>query len=165
MDAFQEAEAAEAERQRRAFISATFGDDGKRARERLSIGGPMAQAPLQPTRRPSLMLWEKLGMAAAAKVIEPDIAASSAPTLVLPKAMSHGEFVPRRGSLPIAIPLSPHGVSPSRRERRLDDSQLPDSDDAFGEEDEDEDLNEYPVGYDRDVSYCYRLCCTVLQQR
>lgn len=125
----------------------------------------MAQAPLQPTRRPSLMLWEKLGMAAAAKVIEPDIAASSAPTLVLPKAMSHGEFVPRRGSLPIAIPLSPHGVSPSRRERRLDDSQLPDSDDAFGEEDEDEDLNEYPVGYDRDVSYCYRLCCTVLQQR
>ena len=150
MDAFQEAEAAEAERQRKAFISATFGDDGRRARERLSIGGPMTLAPVSPTRRPSLMLWEKLGMAAAAKVIEPDVAASSAPTLVLPKAMSRDdEYGPRRGSLPIAIPLSPRGMSPSRRERRAGDSQFPDSDDAFGEEEEDE---EYHPRYDQDVS-------------
>ena len=111
----------------------------------------MTQAPASPSRRPSLMLWEKLGMAAAAKIIEPDVAASSAPTLVLPTAMSHGEFGPRRGSLPIAIPNSPHGAPlSSRRERRSGDDQLPDSDDYFGEQDEDED--QIDDGYDRDVS-------------
>ena len=127
MDAFQEQEQEEAERQQRAFIAATYGADGRRARDRLSIGGPNAHAQLAPTplnRRPSLMLWEKLGMAAAAKQFEPELAASSAPTLVLPSPLSEDEFGQRRGSLPIAIPYTGLGRSPSSRRGTNLDGEL-----------------------------------------
>jgi hypothetical protein len=120
MDVFQEQEQEEAERQQRAFMAATYGADGRRARDRLSIGGPVAHLPSSPTnRRPSLMLWEKLGMAAAAKQFEPELAASSAPTLILPSPMNDEEYVPRRGSLPIAIPYLGLGRSQSRRNTQI----------------------------------------------
>lgn len=80
-DVFAEAEAAEADRQKREFLAATYGGDGKRARERLSLASSHSPG----TRRPSLMLWEKLGKQS-----------TSAPALPLPDE--------RRGSLPIAIP-------------------------------------------------------------
>ena len=145
MDVFQEQEQEEAERQQRAFIAATYGADGRRARDRLSIGGP-GHKPASPTnRRPSLMLWEKLGMAAAAKQFEPELAASSAPTLVLPSPMSEDEYGPRRGSLPIAIPHLGLGGQ-SRRNTHLGD--LPPTEEgqsySSGEEARDE--------YDLDVS-------------
>lgn len=139
LDAFQEAEAAEAERQRRAFLAATYGEDGRRARERLSIGGPVAHAPSPSSpsaRRPSLMLWEKLGMAAAAKLVEPELAASSAPTLILPKTMGNEDIGPRRGSLPIAIPFSPGSQSPSSRRGQFGTSPRGHHDEDFGEGEE-----------------------------
>jgi hypothetical protein len=148
MDAFQEQEAQEADRQQRAFLAATYGEDGRRARERLSIGGPVANTPASPSmRRPSLMLWEKLGMAAAAKQFDPEVAASSAPTLILPKAMSEEELGQRRGSLPIAIPIAGLGRSPSKHRRNVQGESL----DEEGASDEEEDAEDV----DGDVS---RLC-------
>jgi hypothetical protein len=119
-DVFAEAEAEEAERQRKAFLAATYGADGRRARERLSLGGashtPGGTA--ANLRRPSLMLWEKLGMAAASRVLEGETGVNSAPAL--PSARSvppfDEEFGSRRGSLPIAIPGGGLGRSPSSRE-------------------------------------------------
>lgn len=142
MDAFQEQEVEEAERQQRAFLAATYGADGRRARERLSIGGPVANTPASPSmRRPSLMLWEKLGMAAAAKQFEPEVAASSAPTLILPRAMSDDDLGQRRGSLPIAIPIGGLGRSPStHRSSNLDDGQTLDEE---GGSDGEEEMERY----------------------
>jgi hypothetical protein len=106
-------------------MAATYGADGRRARDRLSIGGPVAHLPSSPTnRRPSLMLWEKLGMAAAAKQFEPELAASSAPTLILPSPLNEDEYGPRRGSLPIAIPYLGLGKSQPRRNTHLGDDQI-----------------------------------------
>jgi hypothetical protein len=146
MDVFQEQEQEEAERQQRAFIAATYGADGRRARDRLSIGGP-GHLPSSPTnRRPSLMLWEKLGMAAAAKQFEPELAASSAPTLVLPSPMNEDEFGPRRGSLPIAIPHVGLGRSQSsRRNTGLGDEPLAEEGQSYSSE-------EARDEYDLDVS-------------
>jgi hypothetical protein len=157
MDAFQEQEQEEAERQQRAFMAATYGADGRRARDRLSIGGPNAHtqphAHVTPTplnRRPSLMLWEKLGMAAAAKQFEPELAASSAPTLVLQSPLSDDEFGHRRGSLPIAIPYTGLGRSPSsRRGTNLDREQsVAEEGQSFGSEEG----YERRDGFDSDVS-------------
>ena len=58
-------------------------------------------------------------MAAAAKQFEPELAASSAPTLILPSPMNEDEFGPRRGSLPIAIPYLGLGRSGSRRNTHI----------------------------------------------
>lgn len=126
-DVFEEAEAAEAEKQRKAFIAATFGTDGKRARERLSIGGPGASTPHgspgSNMRRPSLMLWEKLGMQAAHRAIGPlDVGSASAPTLPIfgqPASFDDSDMLGhRRGSLPIAIPGGTIGRSSSKREQK-----------------------------------------------
>lgn len=126
-DVFAEAEAEEAEKQRRAFLAATYGVDGKRARERLSIGGggPTTPhgSPGNNMRRPSLMLWEKLGMAAAQRVAEAmDVGSASAPTLPLLNPIAPFEDAEllgqRRGSLPIAIPGGTLGRSSSRREQK-----------------------------------------------
>lgn len=63
MSVFEEAEAEEAERQRRTFLAATYGVDGRRARERLSIGGQSIHAGQgRGLRRESLILWESVGM-------------------------------------------------------------------------------------------------------
>lgn len=62
MTAFEAAEAQEAERQRRAFFAATYGEDSRRARARLSLGGPSTAGPSSPasTRRTSLLVWERV---------------------------------------------------------------------------------------------------------
>lgn len=131
-DAFEDAEAEEAERQRRAFLAATYGGDAKRARERLSIGGPSTTpaggspgtSSSTTLRRPSLALWEKMHMSTlsaklAAEVNEPTTSAS-APVGFEPLA-SLIDPGPRRGSLPIAIPGGRLGRSPSRRMARAAD--------------------------------------------
>jgi len=61
-------------------------------------------------------------MAAAAKQFEPELAASSAPTLVLPSPLNEEEYGQRRGSLPIAIPYLGLGRSNSRRNTHLGDA-------------------------------------------
>lgn len=62
MTAFEAAEAQEAERQRRAFFAATYGEDSRRARARLSLGGPSTAGPSSPssTRRTSLLVWKRV---------------------------------------------------------------------------------------------------------
>lgn len=135
-DAFEDAEAEEAERQRRAFLAATYGGDAKRARERLSIGGPSTTpaggspgtSSSTTLRRPSLALWEKMHMSTlsaklAAEVNEPTTSAS-APVGFEPLA-SLIDPGPRRGSLPIAIPGGRLGRSPSRRMARAADLDAP----------------------------------------
>lgn len=130
MDSFAETEAEEAEKQRRAFLAATYGLDGKRARERLSFAGPsiMPQSaspgtPGASLRRQSLMLWERINTAAsAARLAEEGVTPSSLqslPTIIPAKSLE--EFAPRRGSLPLAIPGSHLGRSASRRRDRIDD--------------------------------------------
>ncbi|WVQ78408.1 hypothetical protein IAT38_000494 [Cryptococcus sp. DSM 104549] len=127
MDVFEQAEADEAERQRRAFLAATYGADGRRARERLSIGGqgsgPIGQGTPGGLRRQSLMLWERMGMWRSTAGEEGGgVGGGLTP---LPLAMmgpstpaSQEDLGPRRGSLPIAIPGGGLGRSPSRREAR-----------------------------------------------
>lgn len=168
-DVFAEAEAEEAEKQRRAFLAATYGEDGKRARERLSIGGPGLQTPqgspgggASASRRPSLMLWEKLGMQAAHRAVGPlDVGSASAPALPIFSGYEDSEALgQRRGSLPIAIPGGTMGVlarSSSRREAkeaRLHDMDAPiivtDTDaEAEAEEDlsEEEEEPDFPMEY------------------
>lgn len=130
-DPFAETEAEEAERQRRAFLAATYGHDGKRARERLSFAGPTgmlgaAASPAVPgnnLRRQSLMLWEKINTAAAAaRSLDAPATASepSVSTLLSPRSLE--ELAPRRGSLPVAIPGSGLGRAPSRRTREVDET-------------------------------------------
>ncbi|OCF41436.1 hypothetical protein I317_04737 [Kwoniella heveanensis CBS 569] len=124
LDVFEQAEEEEAERQRRAFLAATYGADGKRARERLSIGGQSGQGPSPGTpagglRRQSLMLWERMGMNRAME----DASPSSAPpvpssSLTPGSLLSESDFGQRRGSLPIAIPGGGLGRTSSRRSNR-----------------------------------------------
>lgn len=110
-DAFEQAEDDEAERQRRAFLAATYGEDGRRARERLSIGGASGYSgspgtPGANLRRQSLMLWEKMGAAHE-----------------LSTAAIGADLGVRRGSLPVAIP--PGGVGMGRRASRVLDMDHP----------------------------------------
>ena len=121
MDVFQQAEVAEAERQQRAFFDATYGEDGRKARQRLSIGtaqpmpgtsspmGKSASASMTSQthlRRASLVLWEKMQAATRALEVQSDMG----PGIVssLPPADSANEPIPgldgRRGSLPVDIP-------------------------------------------------------------
>jgi len=132
MDAFELAEAEEADRHRRAFLAATYGGDAKRARERLSIGGPSMTPVGSPgtpagstVRRQSLLLWEKVHMSAlSAKLAEEGGELSmSPPAINMPNPLDVN--APRRGSLPIAIPGGSFGRSPSRRRRKGEDMDAP----------------------------------------
>lgn len=101
--AFEAAEQAEAERQRRAFLAATYGDEGKRARARLSLGGN-STSPASPasTRRQSLMLWERIKSSA-------ESSASGHGTPGPSTTTSSGDDLVgrRRPSLPVNIPRTP----------------------------------------------------------
>ncbi|KAK4683995.1 hypothetical protein P7C73_g6214, partial [Tremellales sp. Uapishka_1] len=149
MDAFALAEADEAERQRRAFMDATYGADGIKARQRLSIGGPAPGStggspgtPGNMARRQSLMLWEKMGMTPStsrtAATLGED-APHSAPVLANPSGEDLGY---RRGSLPMAIP----GGGVGRRASRLEPREAPpvpmgdDTDEEVGDDEDDDDL-------------------------
>jgi len=147
MTVFDLAEIEEADRQHRAFLEATYGGDGKRARERLSIGGP-SQTPGTPgstsiARRQSLMLWEKMGMTGPSK-IAPWGDDEAAPTPVQP--IDADDFGARRGSLPIAVPHLGRMPSTRRevREARVNDMDAPlhKKDDSEDEETEDQDDEE-----------------------
>jgi hypothetical protein len=104
--AFEEAEQAEAERQRRAFLAATYGEEGRRARSRLSLGGNSATAsPASPasTRRQSLVLWERIKGSASSSS-----AGHGTPAGNLTTASSGEDLVAiRRPSLPVNIPRTP----------------------------------------------------------
>ncbi|KAL7424113.1 hypothetical protein Q5752_001698 [Cryptotrichosporon argae] len=125
MDAFEQAEAEEAERQRRAFIAATYGGDGKRARDRLSIGGPhhVGSSTTSENRRKSLAIWEKLTPTGSQGSLP-----SSGP--ILPSSSSDSFAAERRGSLPIAIPGSELGRTPSHRSKHTEELHLDDDDDG-----------------------------------
>ncbi|ORY24990.1 hypothetical protein BCR39DRAFT_561314 [Naematelia encephala] len=117
-DVFKQAELEEAERQRRAFLAATYGGDGKRARERLSIGGGMVPGTASPgtpggRRRQSLMIWEKVHGAQSGKE-----GSDSMPILTLPTPSTPADDYGRRGSLPVSIPGGGLGRVSSRREQR-----------------------------------------------
>ena len=148
MTSFEQAEAEEAERQRRAFLAATYGGDGKRARERLNIGSPSgitpAGSPGTPgsatLRRQSLMLWERMNMSAMSVKPEGDAAISPPPiALPYPTFLLEPEFGARRGSSPIAIPGGSLGKSPSRRAARLADMDAPPKSKEIGDEEEEDD--------------------------
>ncbi|CAK9787290.1 hypothetical protein CC85DRAFT_45778 [Cutaneotrichosporon oleaginosum] len=104
--AFEEAEQAEAERQRRAFLAATYGEEGRRARARLSLGGNSATAsPSSPasTRRQSLVLWERIKGSASSSS-----AGHGTPGGPSTTASSGDDLVAiRRPSLPVNIPRTP----------------------------------------------------------
>nr|XP_018263744.1 uncharacterized protein I303_03617 [Kwoniella dejecticola CBS 10117]OBR85902.1 hypothetical protein I303_03617 [Kwoniella dejecticola CBS 10117] len=161
MDVFEQAEEAEAERQRRAFLAATYGEDGKRARERLSIGGQGGQGPpgtpAGGLRRQSLLLWERMGMA---RPLDQEVGPSSAPPVPSHPFPSSNLVVEgdlaaqRRGSLPIAIPGGGLGRSPSRRSARETKKELPSvvidpNSEATAEEEEDGQQDE-PMDEDED---------------
>ncbi|RXK35477.1 hypothetical protein M231_07255 [Tremella mesenterica] len=152
-DVFQQTEEAEAERQRKAFIAATFGDDGRRARARLSLGGShhtsSGGSPGSP-RRPSLMLWERLGMVSLKGTEEGSVSAPAI-NLIAPPDPPPEEMIPRRGSLPIAIPIMGGNIgrNNSRRSARAqemdisrtspgesdaEDEEAPDSEEMLKEE-------------------------------
>lgn len=104
--AFEEAEQAEAERQRRAFLAATYGEEGRRARARLSLGGNSATAsPASPasTRRQSLVLWERIKGSASSSS-----AGHGTPGGPSTTVSSGDDLVAiRRPSLPVNIPRTP----------------------------------------------------------
>ena len=108
IDVFEELEAEEAERQRRAFLAATYGEDSKRARERLSFASTASgNAPTTPqggVRRPSLALWERIH---GVRPLEP-VTASAGDSQQ--QSSPEEDFGARRGSVPVAIP----GRSPQR---------------------------------------------------
>jgi hypothetical protein len=142
MDVFEQAEADEADKQRKAFLAATYGDDGKRARERLSIGGPSAgiPTPSPSLRRQSLMLWERLNMAKNVEVEQPAVLTpSSAPPPVTGNLIGNESLVDsRRGSLPVAIPGGGLGRSPVRRVNFGQAQVAAEEEDEGEDEDEDE---------------------------
>ena len=151
MNAFEMAEAEEAERQRRAFIAATYGGDSKRARERLSIGGVGGTSangtPGTPgstnARRQSLMLWERMNKSTVSEqsTQEADDKSSSVPVVLNP-LIATDDTGSRRGSLPIAIK---GGI----RKRRL--SQKHSGKDDFDDRRlHDEESSEDDVEYEQD---------------
>ncbi|ORX39999.1 hypothetical protein BD324DRAFT_249275 [Kockovaella imperatae] len=117
LDVFQQAEVAEAERQRKLFYDATYGEDGRRARQRLSIGsahgissqmGKSSSANAAGSihlRRASLVLWEKMQAANRAMEMRSDIGPGIV-TYLAPDSSSSQVDLPdgRRGSLPVDIP-------------------------------------------------------------
>lgn len=122
--AFQAAEEAEAERQRRAFLAATYGEDSARARARLSLGGGSSNSPSSTasTRRQSLLVWERVnkkpdGTAAAAG---PSTSSSHVPPIF--NAAMHDDQLAasRRPSLPINIGKTP----PARAAETFDDPNI-----------------------------------------
>ncbi|ODN83314.1 hypothetical protein L202_01481 [Cryptococcus amylolentus CBS 6039] len=146
MSVFEQAEVEEAERQRRAFMAATYGADGQRARDRLSFGGQSGYSSGYSStdgagglRRQSLMMWERMGLFRGSG----DESAVSAPigpthsTHLMETSINDDDLGPRRGSLPVAIPggVSRNG---SRREARVVDLDLstPEGDDKEEEEEE-----------------------------
>ena len=150
MNAFEEAEAEEAERQRRAFLKATYGEDGRRARERLSLAGPSGSGGNSPAtpgatlRRQSLLLWERLSTARAAETgLEGNLTESVSAMLppVSPIALFNEDLPPRRGSLPITIPGGGIGRRSSRR-RAGDLDALPKAAKTGEEEDDEENSDE-----------------------
>ncbi|WWC69367.1 uncharacterized protein I206_103306 [Kwoniella pini CBS 10737] len=161
MDVFEQAEEAEAERQRRAFLAATYGEDGKRARERLSIGGQSGQGPpgtpAGGLRRQSLLLWERMGMS---KPLDNEVGPSSAPPLPSHLPLSNSlaakdDFsAQRRGSLPIAIPGGGLGRSPSRRSARENKKEMPsvvvNAENVTTAEEEEEGQEDEPMDEDED---------------
>ena len=145
MNAFEELEFEEAEKQRRAFFDATYGTDGFRARERLSFasgsGGQQSPGNL---RRTSLALWEKISM--TSRPTDSPITAMTDPVSLpsLSAAKSLEDLGPRRGSLPVAIPGSGLGRTPSRR-RDVEPPSIVGPDDQVDdlEEAADEDVKEH----------------------
>lgn len=146
LDVFAQAEAEEAEKQRQAFLDATFGAAGKRARERLSIGGAGGQGTGTP-RRESLMLWNQVGW--SAHQVQPYSETSELGTGPI-------ELVGRRGSLPVAIPWSGSARLTKKEQKRMDNEEREahrgsapeegndelDDDDKEEEEQEEEDEDE-----------------------
>ncbi|WVQ98849.1 hypothetical protein IAU59_005980 [Kwoniella sp. CBS 9459] len=164
LDVFEQAEEEEAEKQRRAFLAATYGLDGKRARERLSIGGQSGQGPSPSTpagglRRQSLMLWERMGMNRAAEEAGPSSAPPIPSSLTPGSLLSESDFGQRRGSLPIAIPGGGLGRSSSRRSNRdmmkdplpnntnvdasMDTAEESEEDDVEDEDEDEEEQSDY----------------------
>ncbi|GMK58867.1 hypothetical protein CspeluHIS016_0603090 [Cutaneotrichosporon spelunceum] len=102
--AFEEAEQAEAERQRRAFLAATYGEEARRARARLSLGGRSTTAsPASPvsTRRQSLVLWERIRGSGSSS--------SAGHRTPSGRSTTTGDDlgIIRRPSLPVNIPRTP----------------------------------------------------------
>lgn len=100
VSAFQAAEELEAERQRRAFLAATYGQDSARARARLSLGGTPNTNASSPssTRRQSLLIWERAH--------KPPDGVPPAPALAA-AVMQDTALASRRPSLPINIGKAP----------------------------------------------------------
>lgn len=159
MDAFEQAEAEEAERQRRAFLAATYGVDSQRARERLSIGGsstPAAGSPGTPgnskTRRQSLLLWERVHMATLSAKLATEAGEGPLSLLAIHLPNTLDESASRRGSLPIAIPGRQLGRMPSGRMRSADmdavskvpnpEGETPSEEDESDNDDKDEPATE-----------------------
>lgn len=154
MDAFEQAEYEEAERQRRAFLKATYGEDGRRARERLSFAAPsihstggspkhsthpsLGPQPVAPPmangglRRQSLMLWERLSMAT------PNSGMSKSSDVAMAASRSEDMVAQRRGSVPMAIPGNGLGRSPSTKKKSDMDIVQGDEDDDEDDEDDDD---------------------------
>jgi len=166
LDSFAETEAEEAEKQRRAFLAATYGSDGKRARERLSFAGPNSTPQVASPgassailRRQSLMLWERINTVASATRLAEETGSpgvTGVPSAVT-IAKSLEDIGPRRGSLPLAIPGSHLGRVPSHRRDRIDpilkksdeedsDSDPEDEEDSFvAEREEVCDMTRFPA--------------------
>ncbi|KAK8869706.1 hypothetical protein IAR55_000274 [Kwoniella newhampshirensis] len=169
MDAFEQTEADEADRQRRAFLAATYGQDGKRARERLSIGGQGGLGPPgvpQGTlRRQSLLLWERM------KGSESETGSfTQLPPGTPLSILSAEDLGPRRGSLPIAIPGGGLGRSSSRRsnypegdEPVMIDSEATPPDE--GDEEDEEDAAAAKVSTYADLIVAYSKSFSTLLQR
>ncbi|BEI91392.1 uncharacterized protein CcaverHIS019_0402120 [Cutaneotrichosporon cavernicola] len=99
--AFEEAEQAEAERQRRAFLAATYGEEGRRARARLSLGGNSATTSPASTRRQSLVLWERIKSSTSSS-------STGHGTPGGPSTTTSDDLIQiRRPSLPVNIPRTP----------------------------------------------------------
>lgn len=129
--AFELAEQQEADRQRRAFLAATYGEDSRRARARLSLGGAVA-APGSPasTRRQSLLLWERIHRPPDGTAIPPAAAeaaaASGVPVTTLARTLQ--TELGRRPSLPINIPMR---TPPEQTSESFDDQAIWDNPDLI----------------------------------
>ena len=136
LSAFELAEQQEADRQRRAFLAATYGEDSRRARARLSLGGPLGASPGSPasTRRQSLLLWERIHKPPEAGGINQSSAAAfaaAAAATAVPAPMLHQTLekeLGRRPSLPINIPMR---TPPAQTAESFDDQSIWDNPDGI----------------------------------